>query len=347
MTPGKLAITLPQPGASSRECVELAVKAEREWGYEAIWMAETNGPDSAALAGAIAHATERIGIGTAIVPVYNRTPAVLAMTAATLAEISEDRFILGIGSSSHAIVENWNGVRFEQPLAHVRDCVAILRQALAGEKTDYAGPVLRSKGFRLGTRAKATKIYVAALREKMLETAGEIGDGLILNLFPPRAMPDILAAYRRGAERVGRDVSEHEVVCRLMIGVHDDLDAARNMVRIGFTGYFAQPVYNAYLRWYGFEKEAQALTEAFARGDRAGSAAALTDEVIDSVAVLGSEAQCRARIEEYVAAGVTTPVLAPLVGDRAQAEAVFAAFAPRRSLRRAGGGSPRAAGGGT
>ena len=148
-------------------------------------------------------------------------------------------------------------------------------------------------------------------------------------MFPPRALPDILAAYRRGAERAGRDASDDEVVCRLMVGVHDDRDAARNMVRIGFTGYFAQPVYNAYLRWYGFEKEAEELARAFAAGDRKASAAALTDEVIDSIAVLGTEDECRARIAEYVAGGVTTPVLAPLAGDRATAEAAFARFAPR------------------
>lgn len=327
---GRLSITLPSPGVHARECVELAVKAEQEWGYDAIWMAETNGPDSFALAGAIAMATQRIEIGTAIVPVFNRTPAVLAMSAATLSELSDDRFILGIGSSSHAIIEQWNGQTFDRPLTHVRDSVAILRQALAGEKTDHAGKALRSKGLRLGTRAKPPRIYVAALREKMLELAGEVGDGLILNLFPTHALPDILGAYRRGAERAGRTVEDHEVVCRLMVGIHDDLDAARNMVRMGFTGYFAQPVYNAYLRWYGFEREAQALSEAFAKGDRAGSAAALTDEVIDSIAVLGSEEHCRARIAEYVAGGVTTPVLAPLAGNREQVEAAFSLLAPSR-----------------
>ncbi len=328
---GRLSITLPAPGVPSLECVELARKADQEWGYHAVWMAETNGPDSFALAGAIATATERVEIGTAIVPVFNRTPVVLAMSAATLAELSNDRFILGVGSSSHAIIEQWNGGDFERPLAHVRDSVAILRQALAGEKTDYTGTALRSQGFRLGTRAKAPRVYVAALREKMRELAGEFGDGLILNLFPTRAMPDILAAYRRGAERVGRDVSDHEVVCRLMVGIHDDLDAARNMVRIGFAGYFAQPVYNAYLRWYGFEEEAEALLRAFERGDRAGSAAALTDELIDSIAVLGSEEHCRERIAEYVAAGVTTPVLAPLAASREHTEAAFAALAPERA----------------
>ena len=96
---GKLALSLPAPFVSARRCVDLAVRAEKEWGYEAIWLAETNGPDSASLAGAIATATSRVTIGTAIVPVYNRTPAVLAMTAGTLAQLSGDRFVLGLGSS--------------------------------------------------------------------------------------------------------------------------------------------------------------------------------------------------------------------------------------------------------
>jgi len=328
---GRLAVTLPAPGVSSLESVELARRAEEEWGYEAIWLAETNGPDSPSFAAAVAMATQRVDIGTAIIPVYNRTPAVLAMTAATLAELSKGRFILGVGSSSHAMMEGWNGLAFERPLAHVRDSVAILRQALAGQKTDYAGEALRSKGFRLGTRAPAPRIYVAALRERMLELAGEVGDGLILNLFPAEALSKILAAYRRGAQRVGRDASDDEIVCRLMVAVTDDVAGARNLVRAGFAGYFAQPVYNAYLRWYGFEKEADAVANAFARGDRAGSAAALSDEMIDSIAILGSADACRERIAAYVAGGVTTPVLAPLAGNLAQVTAVFETLAPMRS----------------
>ena len=328
---GRLAVTLPAPGVSSLESVELARRAECEWGYEAIWLAETNGPDSASIAAAVAMVTQRVAIGTAIVPVYNRTPAVLAMTAATLTELSNGRFILGVGSSSHAMMEGWNGLAFERPLAHVRDSVAILRQALAGQKTDYAGEALHSKGFRLGTRASAPPIYVAALRERMLELAGEIGDGLILNLFPAEALPKILAAYRKGAERAGRDASDDEVVCRLMVAVTDDVAGARNLVRAGFAGYFAQPVYNAYLRWYGFEREADAVVDAFARGDRAASAAALSDAMIDSIAILGSAEACCERIAAYVAGGVTTPVIAPLAGDLAGVAAMFEALAPGRS----------------
>ncbi len=326
---GRLAISLPAPFLSPLACVELARRAEREWGYDAIWLAETNGPDSASLAGALAIATERATIGTAIVSAFNRTPALLAMTTATLGGLAPGRFVLGVGSSSHAIVEDWNGIPFERPLARVRETVAIVREALAGRKTAFEGEVVSSRGLRLGSvPERPVPIYVAALRERMLELAGEIGEGLILNLFPVTAMPRILAAYRRGALRAGRDASNDEVVCRFQVAVTDDVAAARNMIRMGFTGYVAQPVYNAYFRWCGFEQEARDVALAFARGDRAASAAAMTDEMIDRIAILGSAERCRAQIAEFVGAGVTTPVIAPIATDHAGVSAVFEALAP-------------------
>jgi probable F420-dependent oxidoreductase len=328
---GRLAISLPAPFLSPGACAEIARAAETTWGYDAIWLSETNGPDSAALAGALAMVTRRATIGTAIVPVYGRTPAVLAMTAATLGGLAEGRFVLGLGSSSHAIVEGWNGVPFENPLTRVRETVAIVRDALAGRKTDFVGKTVSSRGLRLGyVPERRVPIYLAALRERMLELAGEIGDGLILNLFPVTAMPKILAAYRRGAARAGRDASRDEVVCRFQVAVTDDVPSARNMIRFAFTGYVAQPVYNAYFRWCGFEEEARAVGEAFARGDRAASAAAMTDALIDRIAILGSAERCREQIAEFVAAGVTTPVIAPVATDAAGVRSVLESFAPAR-----------------
>jgi probable F420-dependent oxidoreductase len=254
------------------------------------------------------------------------------MSAATLAQLSGDRFVLGLGSSSHAIVEGWNGVAFERPLTHVRESVAIVRQALAGGKTDFAGRALRSRGLRLGVLpARPVPIYLAALRERMLQLAGEIGDGLIVNLFPLSALPRILAAYREGAARAGRDASGDEVVCRFQVAVTDDVPAARGLVRLAFAGYVAQPVYNAYFRWCGFEREAAAVAEAFARGDRAATAAAMSDALIDRIAILGSADACREQIAAFVAGGVTAPVISPLATSRAGVEAVFEAFAPRRA----------------
>ena len=329
MALGRLAVTLPAPFFDARQSVELGRRAEREWGYQAIWLAETAGPDSFSLAGALAMATERVTIGTAIVPVYNRTPAVLAMSAGSLAQLSGNRFVLGLGSSSHAIVEGWNGIPFEKPLAHVRESVAVIRQALAGERTSFQGKLLRSRGFRLASLpGSPVPIYLAALREKMCVLAGELGEGLIVNLFPRSALPRMLAAYREGACRAGRDASQDEVVCRFQVAVTDDVPAARALFRMVFSPYFATPVYNAYLAWCGFEDEARRLAEAFARGDRAASAAALTDEVVDRIAILGSTEECRAKIAEFVAAGVTTPVISPLAPSPRAVEAVFEAFAP-------------------
>jgi probable F420-dependent oxidoreductase len=329
---GRVAISLPAPGIGARDCVELARRAEREWGYDAIWLAETNGPDSFGLAGALAGATERSLIGTAIVPVYNRTPAVLAMSAATAAELSGGRFVLGLGASSHAIIGDWNGVPFEQPLAQVRESVAIVRQALAGGKTGFLGKRLHSRGFRLGNPpGERVPIYLAGLREKMLRLAGEIGDGLIVNLFPVTALPQILAAYRAGAAAVGRDASRDEVVCRFQVAVTDDVPYARNLVRLAFGGYVAAPVYNKFFAWCGFEREARAVGEAFARRDRAGVAAAMSDSMLDRIAILGTAESCREQIAGFVAAGVTTPVISPLAVERRAVEAVFEAFAPARS----------------
>jgi len=329
---GRLAISLPAPGLDARACVEVARRAEREWGYDAIWLAETNGPDSFALAGALAGATKHSTIGTAIVPVYNRTPAVLAMSAATAQQLAGGRFVLGLGSSSHAIIQDWNGIAFERPLAHVRESVAIVRQALAGQKTDLDGTVLRSKGFRLGNvPEQPVPIYLAALREKMLRLAGAIGDGLIVNLFPVTAMGQILSAYRAGGAEAGRDVASHEVVCRFQVMITDDLATARNVVRMAFGGYMAAAVYNRFLAWCGFEDEMRAVAGAFARKDRAGVGAAMSDDLVDRITILGPAQRCREQIAAFVAAGVTTPVLSPLAIDRRSVEAVFEAFAPERA----------------
>ena len=328
---GTLAITLPSPYHDARQAVEIARRAEDEWGYDAIWMAETNGPDSFTLAGALAQATQRVTIGTAIVPVYNRTPAVLAMSAGTLDQLSGGRFILGLGSSSHAIIGDWNGVPFEKPLGHVRESVEIVKQALAGGKTDYQGEFFRSKGLRLGSRpGDPMRIYLAALREKMLHLAGGLGEGLIINFQPASAMPQILEAYRAGAKAAGRDGSADEVVCRFQVAVTDDRAKARSLVRMAFGGYLAAPVYNNFLAWCGFEDEAAAIASAFARRDREAVATAIHDELIDRIAIIGTADECREQLAGFVAAGVTTPVLAPIATSPDEALRVFETFAPAK-----------------
>jgi alkanesulfonate monooxygenase SsuD/methylene tetrahydromethanopterin reductase-like flavin-dependent oxidoreductase (luciferase family) len=211
----------------------------------------------------------------------------------------------------------------------VRDSVTVIRQALAGEQTEFKGNTLRSKGFRLASLpGRPVPIYLAALREKMLQTAGRIGDGLIVNLFPRSALPQILGAYREGAQRAGRATAGDEVVCRFQVAVTDDVPAARNLVRMTFGSYIAAPVYNKFFAWCGFEKEAQEVATAFRRRDRDATAAAITDDLIDRVTILGSAEQCREQVAAFVEGGVTTPVIAPLTTDPAGVARTFEAFAP-------------------
>lgn len=327
MNLGKLALSLPVPGDVAA-CLDWARRAE-DLGYESIWIAETGGPDPFVLAGAVAQVTKRVRIGLAVSPVYIRTPATIAAAAGTVSQLSAGRFILGLGSSSHAIVENWHGTPFRKPLARVRETVIAVRGMLAGQKVALDGDTLRTHGFRLMVPpAGPVPIYVGALKPAMLELAGEIGDGVAVNLLPAAAMAPTRAAIAAGAAKAGKDPASIEVVCRQQVVVTDDKAGARDLFRNALTGYFATPVYNQYAAWYGFEDEARMIAEGFKRGDRALTRQGMTDRLVDAVAIFGTLDECKARIAEYVAAGVDTTAISVLSFDPAVFAKVIEGFAP-------------------
>ncbi len=319
---GKLAISLPIP-PDVPTCLDWARRAE-ELGYESIWIAETGGPDPFVLAGTVAQVTTRARIGIAVSPVYIRTPATIAAAAGTVAQLAPGRFIVGLGSSSHAMIENWHGQKFRKPVTRVRETVTVVRGILRGDRVKFDGQTLRSHGFRLLVPPPApVPLYVGALRPPMLELAGEIGDGVVVNLFPVDALPKMVAHVGIGAARSGRAVETLEVVCRHQVLVTDDKAAAREMFRGALTGYFATPVYNKFAAWYGFEEEAALIAEGFKRGDRDMTRRGMTDRFVDSLGIFGSLAECRERIAAYVAAGVTTTAISPLTLDPAAVKRTF------------------------
>ncbi|MGH7859368.1 MAG: LLM class flavin-dependent oxidoreductase, partial [Candidatus Binatia bacterium] len=188
----RFALSLPLPPDVTHS-LEVARKAEK-LGYESCWLADTAGPDPFVLAGALSRAVERMRIGIGVSPVYNRTPAAFAQASGALGQLLPGRFLLGLGCSSETIVDRWNGVPFEKPLARVRETVTLVRQMLAGEKTKFRGKTVRSEGFRLSSiPAEPVPIYVGALKPPMLRVAGEVGDGIVVNLFPAEALPRMLA----------------------------------------------------------------------------------------------------------------------------------------------------------
>jgi probable F420-dependent oxidoreductase len=306
----RLGMTLPMGGAD--KAVEVA-QAAKDRGYEEIWMAEVNGGDSYALAGAVAQGLPGTRIGTAVVPAQTRTPMMHAMAAMTLSQLTNGNFILGIGLSSPNIVQDWAGQPYDKPLTRMREHVEVLRQMLSGQKTTYEGRTLSAKGFRLGgATVGEVPIYLGALNKGMLRLTGALADGICLNMVPESALPQVLGEVRAGAEEAGRDPGAIEVVARLHVVMVDDPAMGRNLIRTVFGAYAATPGYNKCFEWIGFEEEARQIREAFAKGDRAGVAAGVTDRLCDAMAVVGDQETVRARIRAYAEAGIDVCVVNPI-----------------------------------
>jgi probable F420-dependent oxidoreductase len=314
------------PGAV-RKTLDLTLWAE-SIGYQDVWLADAGGVDALTIAAMLLDRTEQIRVGVAVSPVYTRTPAVFAATVATLADIAPGRFVLGLGSGSETMINEWHGLRLHKPLAHVRETVTLLRAMLAGEKSAFQGEALRSVGYRQPPLEVGVPIFMAALRPRMIELAASIADGIILNLFPLRSLPAIVDMIRAALAREGREPGVLEVGTRLQAMVTDDLDAGRNMFRRLFGPYFTNPVYNSFLAWAGYETEAAEILEAADADDWRRVRAALTDELVDEIAVIGTSEQCRERLLALAEAGIHTPMGFCLSDDPQVQRATFAALSP-------------------
>ncbi len=306
----RLGMTLPVGGAEN--AVELA-RTAHDLGYEEIWMAEVNGGDSYALAGAVAQGLPGVRVGTAVVPAQTRTPMMHAMAAMTLSQLTNGNFILGIGLSSPNIVHDWAGQPYDKPLTRMREHVEVLRQMLSGKKTTYAGRTLSAKGFRLGGKPVGeVPIYLGALNKQMLRLTGALADGICLNMVPESALAQVLGEVRSGAEEAGRDPNAIEVVARLHVVMVDDPSMGRNLIRTVFGAYAATPGYNKCFEWIGYEDEARQIRDAFAKGDRAGVAAGVTDRLCDAMAIVGNREMVRGRLRAYAEAGIDVAIVNPI-----------------------------------
>ncbi len=295
-------ITLPLSGVPLAAHRDL-VRELPDLGYTDVWSSETNGADAFTPLALVAEWEPRLRLGTAIVPAYTRGPGLLAMTAATVAELAPGRFVLGIGSSSPVIVNDWNAGSFEQPFARTSDTLRFLRAALAGEKVTETYETFGVRKFRLERPpSPPPAVMLAALRPGMLRLAAEEADGAITNWLSPT---DVRAV--RG--EIGQDT---ELVARIFVCPTDDAAAARGLGRLLISSYLTVPVYAAFHDWLGRGEILKPMHEAWAAGDRAGANAAIPDEVVDDLVVHGSPERCRERVAEYVANGLTTPAIAIL-----------------------------------
>lgn len=289
---------------SVAEHAAVAQEMER-LGYTDAWSYEVDGND-AFVPLAVLATTTNLRLGTAIANVYTRGPATLAMSAATMAELAPGRFVLGIGSGSQPIVEQWNDTPFDRPATRVKEMVAFLRQALAGERVVFEGKTFRVDGFRLSRPAPAAvPIHVAALREGMLKAAGAVADGVCINWLSAEDVKKSVAVVRAAAAAAGRDPEAIEITARLMINIDPPGAAQETAVRRHIAGYLNVPVYREFHEWLG-RSALQGMWDNWAAGDRRAALAAIPDATVDELIVSGSPEERRAHVRRYMDAGVDT-----------------------------------------
>jgi len=314
-------------GMSQEDQLGLVREAEAV-GFDSVWAAEAYGSDTATVLAWLAGQTERIKIGSAIFQMPARSPAMTAMTAATLDNLSNGRMLLGIGSSGPQVAEGWHGQRFGKQLQRTREYVAILRKALARERLEFEGetytlplPDGPGKALKLTIAPVQERIpiYVAAIGPKNTQLTGEIADGWMPFFVSPEHMDDSLALLREGAARAGREIDgSFDIAPNVNVCIDDDVDRARDVMRplialyVGGMGSRERNFYNAMVRRYGFEEAADEVQDLYLSGKKEEAAAALPAELIDQLTLCGPRDRVAERLAVYREAGVGTLIASPI-----------------------------------
>lgn len=302
-------MTIPFTGVPLHELGPLVRRIE-DSGYDDVWSAEATEFDGFTPLAVAAENSERLRLVSGIVNVFTRGPALLAQSAAAMADLSQGRFVLGLGASSNVIVEQWNGIAFRRPLAKVSTTVEYLRAVLAGER----GP----GGFKLASPPAApVPIVLAALRERMLRLAGEVADGVFANFLP-------LSGVELVSKTFGRP--EKELACRFF-SIHGTEDEALALAKRTFVAYATVPVYSEFFRWLGHAEQIDPVVEAWNAGDRGRAVELAPEGLIRETFLLGPVEAQRERLAEFASAGIQTAVLA-VSCPPAEVRRVIEAFSP-------------------
>ena len=304
-------------GLPAADFVAAAKEAEAR-GYHTAWTGEASGADAVTLSTLVLGATERLRMATGVLPIQTRTPVILGMTAATLNHAAPGRFILGLGLSSRVIVEQWHGLRFVPSLEQMREAVTIIRAVASGERVNFEGKFYRVKNFRMTAPPPTPppRVVLAALGPEMLELAGEIADGVLMNWIPPEAIPASLTHLEAGARRAGRSLADFQIGAFVRVCVTDDPEGARQHLARDIMGYVTVDVYASFFRTAGFAPEVDAATSAWKAGDRGGAVKQISSRFLDGLGVVGDETFCRKRLAEFSRSGLAMPVVVPFTHEK-------------------------------
>ena len=317
-------------GLSAEDQLTLVREAE-SLGFDSVWAAEAYGSDAATVLAWLAANTERINVGSAIFQIPGRSPALTAMTAATLDNISNGRMKLGIGASGPQVAEGWHGQRFPKQIQRTREYIEIVRKALARERLEYDGEIYtlplpdgpgKALKLTIAPVQERIPIYLAAIGPKNTQLAGEVADGWMPFLFAPEELGQFKELLEEGAKKSGRSIDDgFDIAPTVNVAVDDDVDRARDAMRplialyVGGMGSREKNFYNNLVSRYGYEKEAKEVQDLYLDGKRDEAAAALPVELIDQISLVGPKERIHERLEVYRDAGVGTLIATPLAMD--------------------------------
>ena len=320
-----------------RESVDQLVELEKA-GVDVVWVAEAYGIDAVSVMGYIAARTERVEIASGILPIYSRTPALIAMTAAGLDLLSEGRFILGLGASGPQVIEGFHGVPYDKPLGRTREIIDICRRIWRREVITHDGPNYRiplppEQGTGLGKPLKmithpvrsTIPIYVASIGTKNVEMTAEVADGWMPIFFMPERAKDVWGdALAKGNANRANDLGPLDVVAGGLVAIGDDVQSVREFARpmlalyIGGMGARGKNFYNTLAQRYGYEAEAKLIQDLYLDGKKDEAAAAVPAELIEKTSLVGPAGYVKERVQAFKDAGVTVLNITPIGPDPAK-----------------------------
>ncbi|MFI5040704.1 MAG: LLM class F420-dependent oxidoreductase [Acidimicrobiales bacterium] len=332
----RLSMQVPYGGTPAELSAAAAKVADLERaGLDIVWVAEAYSFDAPSLMGYLAARTERIQIGSAILPIYTRTPTLLAMTAAGIDALSDGRCILGLGASGPQVIEGFHGVVYDAPLGRTREIVDICRQVWRREKVVHEGPHYQvplpaDRGTGLGKPLKlinhpvrsSIPIYIASLGPKNVELTAEVADGWLPLFFVPEKANEVFGeSLAKGAANRSSDLGPLEVVAGGLVAIGDDVEHLRDLMRptvalyVGGMGARGQNFYNALARRYGYEAEAELIQDLYLDGKKDEAAAAVPAEFLERMSLVGPAGYVRDRLAAFSEAGVTVLSVNPVGPD--------------------------------
>lgn len=281
------------------KCAEKAVKSKPD----TLWIPETWGMEDYAMLSMVSTKTKS-KIGSSIINIYSRSPALIAMGAATIDTLSNQRFVLGLGTSSVPIIQGLHGYAFERPLQRMKETVDIIRLALSGKKIDYTGEIFHLKGFSLLIKPPRVNIpiYIAAVNQKMTDLAWKIGDGVIFYLRPLSEMKSTISKMQKK--------KNIDVACQLITSVSEDGEMAKDRVRKTLAFYISVgDIYRKFLSENGFKKETQNIYEEYQKSGLKSNHELVTDVMLESLAISGTPQECKKQLKRAYESGITQPII--------------------------------------